>query len=103
MSNAIKYSPSGSRVEISLWREQNEAILCVKDQGRGICADDLEQIFHPFATSGPPGTAGEKATGLGLAIARKMVEAHGGRLWVQSQVGQGSSFFVALPFSSSSF
>jgi signal transduction histidine kinase len=102
LDNAIKYSFSGSRVEIGLQRSSDEAIISVKDRGRGITAEQTERLFQAFGTDGKPGTEGEKATGLGLAIAHRMIQAHGGRIWVESEVGAGSRFHVALPLSGTS-
>ncbi len=97
IGNAIKFSHPGSAVEVSVRRRGSEAQLCVRDHGRGIAPERLSTLFHEFATDGRPGTGGERATGLGLAIARRMVEAHGGRIWVTSDPGAGSCFCVALP------
>jgi two-component system sensor histidine kinase/response regulator len=97
IGNAIKFSHPGSSVEVSVQRRGGEAQLCVRDRGRGIAPERLGTLFRDFATDGRPGTGGERATGLGLAIARRMVEAHGGRIWVTSGPGAGSCFCVALP------
>jgi len=97
IGNAIKYSHPGSAVEISVRRRGSEAHLCVRDRGRGIAPERIGSLFRAFATDGEPGTGGERATGLGLAIARRMIEAHGGRIWVTSEPGIGSCFCLALP------
>jgi signal transduction histidine kinase len=97
LDNAIKYSPRGSRVRITVERRDGEALISVQDQGRGIAPERIGQLFQAFSTDGEKGTGGEKATGLGLAIARRMIEAHGGRIRVASELGAGSLFQVALP------
>ncbi|MBJ6764985.1 HAMP domain-containing histidine kinase [Myxococcaceae bacterium JPH2] len=100
VSNALKYSPSGSRVEVSVLGQGEEAILAVADQGIGISAEEMRQLFTPFQRTG---NARQRApgVGLGLSVARRIVEAHGGRIEVQSEPGQGSTFRVHLALLSS--
>jgi signal transduction histidine kinase len=69
----------------------------VRDEGQGLAPEDQKPLFAPCARAGTRKTAGERSVGLGLAIARLVVEAHSGRIWVESTPGQGSTFFVALP------
>ena len=76
---------------------EHEVILSVRDHGPGIPDADIARLFLPFERSTVKATGGEKSSGLGLAIALKIVEAHQGRLWVDTQVGAGSTFFIALP------
>jgi signal transduction histidine kinase len=97
LSNAVKYSYPDSKAEISLSRTDTEAIIAVHDHGQGIPADQLDSLFQWFGRTRTRGTAGEKSTGLGLAIAHKIVLEHGGRMWVESEAGKGSTFYVALP------
>jgi signal transduction histidine kinase len=98
VSNAIKYSESETEVEVGIKEgDENALIIYVEDQGQGIPEDDLEDLFVPFAKISSEPTAGEKSTGLGLAIAKKIVEAHGGDIQVESEVGAGSTFFVSIP------
>lgn len=97
LSNAIKYSPLNSEVEVSLVREDGEAVVRVKDTGPGIDPAEQGRLFQPFGRTSARSTGGEKSTGLGLAIARRIVEGHKGRLGVQSEPGQGSTFWFSLP------
>ncbi|MFW5739359.1 MAG: sensor histidine kinase [Myxococcota bacterium] len=98
ISNAIKYSHRGSRIEVRVCAAQGGGInVEVRDKGVGIPADKLDRLFRPFGRVASEGTAGETSTGLGLAIVRKIVEAHGGRIDVESEVGVGSVFTVWLP------
>ncbi|PTL83453.1 HAMP domain-containing sensor histidine kinase [Vitiosangium sp. GDMCC 1.1324] len=96
VSNALKYSPAGSRVEVRVGREGDEALVSVMDRGIGISAEDLRTLFTPFRRTG---MARETApgVGLGLSVARRIVEAHGGRIEVESHPGMGSTFRVRLP------
>lgn len=97
ISNAVKFSYPQSAVEISVTVEGARVVLAVRDHGPGIPAAELNQLFKPFSRTSVKSTAGERSTGLGLTITRRLVMAHGGDLWVESIVGQGSTFFVALP------
>lgn len=98
ISNAVKYSKPHTRVRISLSKKtENEVIIAVKDEGQGIPEDEIGNIFQPFAKTSVKSTGGETSTGLGLVICKKIVEAHGGRIWVESNVGVGSTFYVSLP------
>jgi signal transduction histidine kinase len=97
ISNAVKYSPRGSLVRVRATLEGNSWQVEVQDQGPGFTATDREQLFNDFAQLSAQPTGGEKRTGLGLAITRRMVEAHGGAIGVQSEPGKGSTFHVTLP------
>ncbi|AKJ08351.1 HAMP domain-containing protein [Archangium gephyra] len=96
VSNALKYSQGGSRVDVIVGREGEEAVLSVVDRGIGISTEELRLLFAPFRRTG---RAREKApgVGLGLSVARRIVEAHGGRIEVESRPGVGSTFRVRLP------
>ncbi|HEX5749507.1 MAG TPA: HAMP domain-containing sensor histidine kinase [Archangium sp.] len=96
VSNALKYSQGGSRVDVIVGREGEEAVLSVVDRGIGISSEELRTLFAPFRRTG---RAREKApgVGLGLSVARRIVEAHGGRIAVESRPGEGSTFHVRLP------
>jgi signal transduction histidine kinase len=97
LSNAIKFSPPGSRVSVLLRQEENMARVSVGDEGPGIPMEDRSRIFGEFQKSAALPTGGEKSTGLGLAIAKKIVEAHGGDLMVESREPSGSLFCFTLP------
>lgn len=95
VSNAVKYSPAGGEVRISVERAGDQAILAVADQGVGVSPAQQRQLFQPFSRlQQVPGVAG---SGLGLYIAQAIATAHGGRISVQSNPGQGSTFSVSLP------
>ncbi len=95
VSNAVKYSPAGGEVRIPVACESDEAVVSVADQGLGMDAEQQARLFQPFARLHRRQDV--EGTGLGLYITRGLVEAHGGRIWVESAPGQGSRFSVALP------
>lgn len=97
LSNALKFSYPKSTVEITLSSTSKEVLLAVTDHGIGIPEEDRESIFQPFAKGSSKSTGGESSTGLGLAITKKIIAAHQGNIWIESQLGKGSTFFVALP------
>jgi signal transduction histidine kinase len=97
IGNAIKFAPAGSLVRVSVRREEDEAVFRVEDYGRGIPPEKLEDIFRAFEQVDASDTRDKGGTGLGLAIARSIVHRHGGRIWAQSAVGEGSTFVVAIP------
>lgn len=97
MENAIKFSPDGAAIGVTLEQRAGEVWLCVRDQGIGIPADKLERIFKRFYQVEHHMRRRFGGMGLGLAIAKELVELHNGRIWAESQPGQGSQFFVALP------
>jgi NtrC-family two-component system sensor histidine kinase KinB len=97
VSNALKYSPPDSPVVVRVGRADDEVLVSVADRGTGIAPEELSRLFQRFARlrAGPPGEA--EGIGLGLYIARLIVEAHGGRIWAESDVGEGSRFTFSLP------
>jgi CheY-like chemotaxis protein/nitrogen-specific signal transduction histidine kinase len=97
VSNAIKYSHPGTTIEIRTIDDGDQAVVSVRDQGQGIPPEELGKLFKPFKKISVKSTAGEKSTGLGLAIVSKMVKGHDGRVWVESEVGRGSTFYFSLP------
>ncbi|MGH7023981.1 MAG: sensor histidine kinase, partial [Caulobacteraceae bacterium] len=101
IDNARSFSPKGGEVRIGLRRARGEAVFTVDDDGPGMPADNLETVFQRFYTSRPKGAAFGGNSGLGLAIARQIVQAHGGRIWAENRLAGGSvtgaRFSVALP------
>jgi signal transduction histidine kinase len=97
VGNAIEHSSPGATVSISVRASGSNAVFAVCDEAGGIPADRLEHLFEPFESAGTHKSGGERSIGLGLAIAHKIVEAHGGRIRVDSQWGRGSTFTVELP------
>jgi two-component system, OmpR family, sensor kinase len=97
LDNAVKYSPPGGRVAVTLQATDAQLRLTVADQGAGIHPDDLPRLFEPFSRTRARPTAGESSTGLGLWIVRRIVQGHGGTVGVASTPGQGSRFTVDLP------
>ncbi len=97
LSNAIKYSPAGATIRVAGRAEAEHVVLWVSDEGIGIPAEEQEQIFERFYRVESETTRQVAGVGLGLAVCRGIVEAHGGRIWVESQPGKGSTFRVSLP------
>ena len=102
LSNAVKFTPRGGRVAVSAAQENGEVLVCVKDTGPGISADDQERIFEEFQQARDRNGERPEGTGLGLALSRSLVELHGGRIWVESEVGKGSTFTFTIPLGSAS-
>jgi len=96
LSNALKYSPPGTQVLVTAQQRDGEIVTAVSDRGPGIPPEELRRLFQRYARTSV-GEARRDGLGLGLYITRKLVEAHGGRIWVESQVGVGSTFFFSLP------
>ena len=94
IENALKFSPATSTVHVRITATRQEAIVRIVDQGPGVLPEEFERVFEPFYRR--PG-AHRAGAGLGLAIARGFAEANGGRLWVESHLGQGATFSLALP------
>jgi two-component system, OmpR family, sensor histidine kinase VicK len=97
LSNAIKYSPKDGTIFVSSKKDSNMAHLLVRDQGMGISPEQLEHVFQRYSRIESLQTRYIGGLGLGLAIVRQIVEMHHGRVWVESQVGQGSTFHLTLP------
>ena len=100
LSNAIKYSFPGSKILMRLRTDEFSARINVVDQGQGIKDEELDRLFKPFHKTSTRSTAGEKSTGLGLSIVKKIVESHGGTVGVLSIFGKGSEFSFTLPLKS---
>jgi len=99
LSNAIKYSPDGGAITVSVSAHEGEVRVAVSDQGPGIPTDKQSRLFEAFYRVEGALTRQVRGTGLGLAISRHIVELHGGRIWVESQVGRGTTFTFTLPVS----
>jgi signal transduction histidine kinase len=95
VSNAVKFTPREGRIDVSARLDDGQVEIAVADTGPGIASEDLETIFEEFKQA----TDGKRAegTGLGLPLSRRLVELHGGRLWVESEPGRGSTFRFTLP------
>ncbi len=96
MTNAVKYTLPGGRVKVWCERGSGELVTHVEDTGQGLAPDELAKVFSGQKLSPRP-TAGEPSTGLGLVIAKKLVELHGGRIWAASEKDKGSVFSFSLP------
>jgi len=98
VDNAIKYLQPGKRGLIKIYGriEGDRSIYCVEDNGKGIAAEYQLKIFEQFFRASPEKRA--KGEGLGLTISKRMVDRNGGRIWVESKIGEGSKFCVALPY-----
>src|SRR5262249_4570820 len=101
LSNAVKFTPAGGAVDISAAQVDGEVRVSVADTGPGVAAEDRERIFEEFQQT-EAGIDQREGTGLGLALSRRLVELHGGRIWVDSEVGKGSTFVFTLPAGSGS-
>lgn len=97
ISNAIKFSYPQTTITVSAFTTGNEIIISVRDQGQGIPEKEIDLLFKPFSRLSPKGTAGEKSTGLGLSIAKRIIIGHLGRIWVESKPGEGTTFHFSLP------
>jgi signal transduction histidine kinase len=97
LKNAVEHSPSGARVIVLCRHHAGAATVSVRDEGAGILPEDQEKLFSVYGRGKTKKTGGEKSSGLGLAIARKIIEEHGGRVWVESEPGKGSTFSFSLP------
>ncbi len=98
VSNAVKYSPREASIEISCSQDESSARIIVKDEGQGLSEEDKQKLFGKFQRLSAKPTAGESSTGLGLYIAKQLVEKHNGTIWAESDgVGKGTTFVVELP------
>jgi GAF domain-containing protein len=97
LSNAVKFTPDGGRVDVTAARANGDIVVTVKDTGIGIAPEDHGRIFEEFQQARRQTERSREGTGLGLSLAKRFVELHGGRIWVQSQPGKGSTFTFTLP------
>jgi two-component system phosphate regulon sensor histidine kinase PhoR len=100
LDNAVQYTPAGGQIQISATTDAREAVVAVTDTGIGIPLLDQERIFERFYRVDAARSREAGGTGLGLSIAKHIIDAHGGRLWVESEVGRGSKFSFSLPLAS---
>jgi len=97
LSNAVKFTPDGGRVEVDARMSDAVAEISVKDTGAGIAPEDQATLFEEFRQVGHFAAGKQEGTGLGLALTRRFVELHGGKIWLQSAPGKGSTFTVTIP------
>ena len=97
LSNAIKFTPPGGQVRAALAAENGQLRVSIADSGLGIAPDELPGLFTKYRQTRTRATAGEKGTGLGLAVVKQLVALHGGRVEVASVLGEGTTFTVHLP------
>ena len=101
LSNAVKFTPPGGKVKVRARRVGDEVYVTVEDTGIGISAGDQARIFESFEQGRSGHSAGSEGTGLGLTLSKRIVELHGGRLWVESRLGEGSAFTFTVPAATS--
>jgi signal transduction histidine kinase len=97
LSNAVKFTPEGGRISLKASRTDGAVEIAVTDTGIGIAPEDQAAIFEEFRQVGTDETRKQEGTGLGLTLAKKFIELHGGRIWVESELGRGSTFTFTLP------
>lgn len=97
LSNAIKFTPEGGKISVRATKSENLVEISVSDTGIGIAPEDQQRIFEEFRQAGGDSARKGEGTGLGLTLAKKFVELHGGKIWVESVVGHGSTFTFTLP------
>jgi len=97
LSNAVKFTPDGGTIKVSAKNQGNFLEISVEDTGPGIRKEDIETLFNPFVQLESPYHKKHGGTGLGLAISKRIVEAHGGKIWVESQLNNGSRFIFRIP------
>jgi signal transduction histidine kinase len=97
LSNAVEHTRSGTAVRLAARHEPNHVIVSVSDQGPGVPPAMLDRLFQPFARWQGQKTPGHTSHGLGLAIAKRMVDAHQGRIWLEANSNQGATFSFSLP------
>ena len=97
LSNAVKFTPDGGRIDVLARREDSNAVIAVHDTGIGIAPEDQAAVFEEFRQVGRDYTKKQEGTGLGLALTKKFVELHGGKIWLESEPGKGSTFTFTIP------
>ena len=101
LDNAVKFTPDKGKITIQSRKVEGAIEIAIKDSGIGISIDDKSRIFESFrqAKEDAAGLPKQEGTGLGLSLSKRMVELHGGTMWVESEIGVGSNFFFTLPAS----
>jgi len=97
IENAIKYTPKGGRVDVRMKIDGDGLLFEVQDSGIGIAPIDQPRLFEKFYRGGQREAREQKGSGLGLAIVKSIAERHGGKVWLESQLGKGSTFFLQAP------
>ena len=96
INNAIKFTGPGGEIKISCKEDVNQVIISVADTGCGIKKDHLEKVFQEFFTVASPVNQGAKGSGLGLSLVKKIIDTHKGKIWIESEVGKGTTFYFTL-------
>ena len=97
LTNAVKFTPDGGRIDVSARADGDNLVVAVHDTGIGIAPEDQQAVFEEFRQVGRHYTNKQEGTGLGLALTRKFVELHGGSIWLESELGKGSTFTFTIP------
>jgi signal transduction histidine kinase len=101
LTNAVKFTPAGGQVQLRATRAGDGVVVAIRDTGMGISPADQARVFEEFAQARGGATREQEGTGLGLTLSRKFVELHGGTIWVESELGKGSTFTFTLPLAGS--
>ena len=97
LTNAVKFTPDNGRIDVTARREESDIVVAVHDTGIGIAPEDQAAVFEEFRQVGRHYTSKQEGTGLGLALTKRFVELHGGRIWLESEPGKGSTFTFTIP------
>ena len=97
LDNAAQYAPAGTPIDIHAWIDDGEALVQIADRGPGLAPDDLGRVFEKFYRGAHSTAISGRGVGLGLAICRAIIQAHGGRIWVENRPGGGACFLFSLP------
>lgn len=97
LGNAIKFSYENSRITIKITQKKDHIITCISDEGVGISPENMAKLFALDSNNSTPGTKGEKGTGLGLSLCKGLIETWGGKIWAESELGEGSEFCFTIP------
>jgi signal transduction histidine kinase len=97
ISNAIKFTDTNGCITLNSVYEENKVIISVEDNGKGMSSEEVGMLFYLQTHFTRPGTLGENGTGIGLLLCKELVELNGGKLWITSAPGEGSTFYFSLP------